>query len=52
VIEDAVLYQAARPAGAKGIVTRDLKGFKGSELPVYNPDEMLTAIQLSNTRDD
>ena len=49
--EDAVLYQAARHAGAKAIVTRDLKGFKGSELPIYSPDEMLTALQLSNTRD-
>jgi predicted nucleic acid-binding protein len=49
--EDAVLYQAARHAGAKAIVTRDLKGFKESELPVYSPDEMLTALQLSNTRD-
>ena len=50
--EDAVLYQAARHSGAKAIVTRDVKGFKRSELPVYSPDEMLTALQLSNTRDD
>lgn len=50
--EDAVLYQAARHAGAKAIVTRDLKGFKRSELPIFRPDEMLTALQLSNTQDD
>lgn len=50
--EDAVLYQAARHSGAKAIVTRDVKGFKRSELPVYSPGEMLTALQLSTTRDD
>ena len=50
--EDAVLYQAARHAGAKAIVTRDLKGFKGSELPIFRTDEMLTALHLSSTQDD
>ena len=45
--EDAVLYQAACHAGARAIVTRDLKGFKRSELPIYSPDEMLAALQLS-----
>ncbi len=44
--EDAVLYQAARHAGAEGIVTRDLKGFKRSKLPIYTPDEMLKGLQL------
>lgn len=42
--EYAVLYHAARYAGAEAIVTRDLKGFKRSELPLYNPDEMLKAL--------
>lgn len=44
--EDAVLYQAARHAGAEAIVTRDPKGFKRSMLPVYSSEEMLKALQL------
>jgi predicted nucleic acid-binding protein len=50
--EDAVLYQAACHAGAKAIVTRDLKGFKRSELPIYSPYEMLTAVQLSPAQNE
>ena len=50
--EDAVLYQAARHAGAEAVVTRDLKGFKQSRLPVYNPDEMLKAFELVNIKKD
>ncbi len=50
--EDAVLYQAARHAGAEAVVTRDLKGFKQSKLPVYNPDEMLKALELVNIKRD
>ena len=44
--EDAVLYQAARHAGAEAIVTKDLKGFKWSVLPIYSPGEMLKALQF------
>ncbi len=43
--EDAVIYQAARHAGAEVIVTRDQKGFKQSKLPVYSPHEILKVIQ-------
>ncbi len=50
--EDAVLYQAARHAGAEAVITRDLKGFKQSKLPVYNPDEMLKALELVNIKRD
>lgn len=42
--EDAVIYQAAHHAGAESIVTRDPKGFKKSELPVYNPVELLNIL--------
>ncbi|MDA3791513.1 MAG: PIN domain-containing protein [Desulfobacula sp.] len=42
--EDAVIYQSARHAGAEAIVTRDVKGFKKSELPVYSPTEMLKIL--------
>lgn len=50
--EDAVLYQAGSHAGAEAIVTRDLKGFRRSKLPVYNSDEMLKVFQLLNIEKD
>ncbi len=43
--EDSVIYQAANHAGAEAIVTRDLKGFKRSKLPVYSPIELLKILQ-------
>ncbi|MBN1461406.1 MAG: PIN domain-containing protein [Armatimonadetes bacterium] len=42
--EDAVLYEAARKAGAGAIVTRDAKGFAPSDLPVFSPIELLAAL--------
>ncbi|MBI4702383.1 MAG: PIN domain-containing protein [Deltaproteobacteria bacterium] len=44
--EDAVLHEAARHAGATGIVTRDPKGFAGARLSVYPPDELLRMVRL------
>lgn len=43
--EDAVLHEAARHAGAAGIVTRDAGGFRGSRLPVYAPAELVSVIE-------
>lgn len=37
--EDAVLYTAGVRAGAKAIITRNVKDFTASELPVYTPEE-------------
>ncbi len=42
--EDAVITEAARQAGAQCIVTRDLKGFSRSALPVYAPEELIAVI--------
>lgn len=42
--EDAVLTEAARQTGAEGIVTRNVKDFHRSPLPVYAPDELLAAL--------
>lgn len=42
--EDAVLYQAGLHAGAQGIVTRDVSGFKHSSMTVYTPDELMKMI--------
>ncbi|MBA3011186.1 MAG: PIN domain-containing protein [Desulfobacula sp.] len=42
--KDAVIYHSARHVGAAAIVTRDIKGFKNAELPVYSPTEILKII--------
>lgn len=42
--EDAVLYQAARHAGADGIVTRNQADFVKVELPLYNPAELARLV--------
>lgn len=43
--EDAVLYQSARHTELDGIVTRDPKGFRKADLPVYSPEDLLKAIE-------
>jgi predicted nucleic acid-binding protein len=43
--EDAVLHEAARAAGAAAIVTRNGKDFSRSSLPVFDPTELLAAVQ-------
>ena len=43
--EDAVLHEAGRRSGAAAIVTRDVKGFPASELPVFSPAELLAALK-------
>jgi predicted nucleic acid-binding protein len=44
--EDSVVYQSACHAGAGAIVTRDPKGFKKSQLPVYSPLELLKILEV------
>ncbi len=48
--EDAVIYQAATHAGAEAIITRNVKDFKKSELPIYDSDEILKVVQLLDTK--
>ena len=43
--EDAVLHEAARRAGATGIVSRDAAGFARGRLPVYEPSRLLEMIE-------
>ncbi len=43
--EDAVLHEAACHAGAKYIVTRNVADFKNSRLPVFEPNEFISAIE-------
>jgi predicted nucleic acid-binding protein len=42
--EDAVLHEAARQAGADGIVTRNARDFTAATLSVYSPTELLEAV--------
>lgn len=44
--EDAVLHEAARHAGAKYIVTRNIVDFKNSKLPVFQPAEFINILNL------
>ena len=44
--EDSVIYHSAHHAGAEAIVTRDPKGFKKSNLPVFTPIELLKILQV------
>ncbi len=42
--EDALQYHCALETDCKIIITRDLKGFKGSVLPVLSPVEYLKSL--------
>jgi len=44
--EDSVIHQAAIHSGAVAITTRDSKGFKQSNVPVYSPVELLKILQF------
>lgn len=48
--EDAVLHEAAAHAGATGIVTRDIAGFRVARLTVYAPDELVTLVEAGPHR--
>ena len=43
--EDAVLCEAARHVNARGIVTRDVRGFKKAGIPAYSPEEMISLLR-------
>lgn len=42
--EDSVLYSAGVNAGVNAIITRNVKDFGSSELPVYTPEEYLVNV--------
>ena len=43
--EDAVLHEAARHAGIEYIITRNIKDFKKSTLPIFTPTEFLSILE-------
>ncbi|WP_245792022.1 type II toxin-antitoxin system VapC family toxin [Desulfurobacterium indicum] len=44
--EDAVLYASALHSGSNCIVTRNLKDFPESEIPVFLPEELLKILKI------
>ncbi len=46
--EDAVLHEAAIAADASGIVTRNVKDFAKSRIPIYAPEEFLALMQQAS----
>ncbi len=42
--EDAVSHEAARQAGVECIVTRNIRDFKESKLPVYSPSDLVRTL--------
>jgi predicted nucleic acid-binding protein len=42
--EDAVSHEAARQAGIECIVTRNIRDFKTSQIPVYSPSDLLRTL--------
>lgn len=43
-LEDAVIHEAARLAGMRGIVTPNAVDFAGAELPIFTPTELQTIL--------
>jgi len=42
--EDAILHEAALAAGSAGIVTRNAKDFSAATIPIFSPQELLSAV--------
>jgi len=47
--EDAVIHEAACHVGADAIVTRNLKDFKKSRIPVYTSEELASILTAQNS---
>lgn len=45
--EDAVIHESAIAQDIEAIVTRNLKDYKYSKIPVYDPDELLALLDAS-----
>jgi len=43
--EDAVLYEGGSNIEVEYIITRDIKGFKESKIPVFNPVEFINMLE-------
>ena len=45
--EDSVLYQSGLQAGAQAVLTRNVKDFRASTLPVHTPEEFVQDIEAA-----
>lgn len=45
--EDAVIHEAARLAGAEGIVTRNAADFRHASLRIYAPDSLVAMLRAA-----
>ncbi|MEA1923455.1 MAG: PIN domain-containing protein [Pseudomonadota bacterium] len=43
--EDSVLHESARHAGVEYIITRNIRDFKKSKIPVFTPTEFLSMLE-------
>ena len=43
--EDSIVHESARHAGAEYIITKNIKDFKKSKIPVYTPTEFLSMLE-------
>jgi predicted nucleic acid-binding protein len=49
--EDAVTHEAARQVSADALVTRNLRDFKHSAIPVYSPGDILALMEAGRSGD-
>jgi len=46
--EDAVQYAAAKQVNADFIITRNIKDFRKSDIPIASPDSFLATLKLAD----
>ena len=49
--EDAVVYASALHSGCSCVVTRNLKDFPESEIPVFSPEELLKVLRVKGEKE-
>ncbi len=49
--EDAVVYASALHSGCNCVVTRNLKDFVKSEIPIFSPQELLKVLRVKNEKE-
>jgi predicted nucleic acid-binding protein len=48
--EDAVIYASALHSGCNCVVTRNLKDFPESEIPVFSPEELVKVLRAKDRK--
>lgn len=48
-LEDAVVYEAALRVNANAIVTRNVRDYKRSKIPVYSPTELVKMLKTGGS---